>query len=453
MPRPRRVSLVDFQRPPIDAASTARIGFARERMERTVQSRVQERARLAREREEAEILRLQQDEEALRRTRGDTDLWLLELADLGFIPDPDEIDAEFGSLFRDMVYRGAAGSEERATVERPEAEPDPVGARTLEFEFEDLPEKNPEARQLLQMASEELSPQIVVSSETDRLASGSGTERSGDSSGRNLILHDQTAIPWWLAAAGRALWEVLKRGPRRRGDRKDREDRTEQGSQPKVGPRKPEAPDDIEDPERTLDPLEENERRPPLELDLDALQERFGGNKELADRYVKNAARFDEFAEKHGLDPGRSIPGSEANVLTEEWLRSGGKLPLEVPFEPAHDPDGRVYETESTATFRSFIRLVEKRRANAPEGEFLMPKEEFDAIMSQPNGLERLRDEYALPVHKTHFSEVALPPGVQLQVSNAATNRFGQGGGIQVEIVSPLDDDWFSPGKELSEWK
>jgi len=104
---------------------------------------------------------------------------------------------------------------------------------------------------------------------------------------------------------------------------------------------------------------------------------------------------------------------------------------------------------ETNTNFNRFVRLVREEQKNTPAGEFLIPKEEFDTITATPVGLEKLMDLYAIPEQKTHISEVTLPPGVEVRISNAAGNDFSNGGGIQVEIMDPLDDDWFSIGETI----
>ncbi len=105
MLKPRRLSLIDFQRPPIDAAAMDRIALIRDRFARDDRFREQERQRRTQEAEEAQRRQLEGDRELLRLTRGDTDPVLLTLAREGFFPDPDEIDAEFDPLFDRFLNR------------------------------------------------------------------------------------------------------------------------------------------------------------------------------------------------------------------------------------------------------------------------------------------------------------------------------------------------------------
>ncbi len=441
MLRPQRRSLIDFQRPPIDAASMERIGLMRERMDRNAAFRTRERARLAREQEAAEILRLQWNEEALRRTRGDTDPLLLELADLGFIPDPDEIDAEFGALFGGQKRPEEADDGEHAFVERLEDILDPAGSRSLELQLEDLLEKDPETRQLLQLASGELSPEIFGGSGADRLFGDGGTDRLVGGFGRDLNLHEQTGYHWWLlAAAGRVLWEAAKRFARKLGPKKDPDkDQQNPSNQTPTGPRRPDRPDGLDNEE-------------PGDADTEPLVpwDR-GETKPQENSSTPSRQRLDAFAERVGASPERSIQASDANRETEEGLRESGKLTELDEFQPAHDPDGTVYEMETNTDFNRFVRLVREDQKNAPAGEFLIPKEEYDTITASPGGLEKLMDMYAIPEQKTHISEVTLPPGVEVRISNAAGNDFGSGGGIQVEIMDDLSRKWFDDARPVGD--
>lgn len=53
---------------------------------------------------------------------------------------------------------------------------------------------------------------------------------------------------------------------------------------------------------------------------------------------------------------------------------------------------------------------------------------------------------YAMPSNlpETHMVPVKLPKGTKVRIGAAnGSPELGPGGGVQIEILDPLDDDWF----------
>lgn len=64
-----------------------------------------------------------------------------------------------------------------------------------------------------------------------------------------------------------------------------------------------------------------------------------------------------------------------------------------------------------------------------PDGTWLSPRE--------------IKERFALPSLPTHYSVVTPPVGTPFYLGIAATNKYGRGGGIQIQAASRLLRSWF----------
>jgi len=212
------------------------------------------------------------------------DPWLLELADVGFIPDPDEIDAEFGALFRDMARGGDAGQEQR---------------QAFELRSDDRV-RDPDV----------LRPQESAQSDTaiavDREAGVDCRSGRADSDrltlGRTAGTRLKPFIDFFKTLGRRLLGE--------RGKRKDEDkEQPNPSKQTPLGPRRPDGPDGLgnEEPsDADIEPLVPWDRgeTQPQETDSNLSRQ-----------------KLDAFAARVGASPERSIQASEAKRETEVGLR------------------------------------------------------------------------------------------------------------------------------------
>jgi len=77
-------------------------------------------------------------------------------------------------------------------------------------------------------------------------------------------------------------------------------------------------------------------------------------------------------------------------------------------------------------------------------GNWLMKKSDYNEIMKQPDGKQRLKDMFALPKAPDYVASVALPAGTR--VRSGVVNghpKWGRGGGTQIEIRDNYDQDWY----------
>ncbi len=111
-------------------------------------------------------------------------------------------------------------------------------------------------------------------------------------------------------------------------------------------------------------------------------------------------------------------------------------------FEDPYPLEGAVIEGV-LAKETKFVRVHVEGNV---ERKWVMKEE--DVINRTP---KEIKDIFALPTEPTKISVVNLPRGVRIRVGSAGRNRFGNGGGLQYEILDLLKSDWYSLPKEIGE--
>lgn len=74
-----------------------------------------------------------------------------------------------------------------------------------------------------------------------------------------------------------------------------------------------------------------------------------------------------------------------------------------------------------------------------------MRKDDFDDIMKRSDGVQVLKDKYALPSIPTHVVDVEVSEGEELELGIAQGHpSWGQGGGVQYRLKNKLDKEAFT---------
>ena len=136
----------------------------------------------------------------------------------------------------------------------------------------------------------------------------------------------------------------------------------------------------------------------------------------------------------------------DRRIKTQGWIAG-----LSGKYHRAYDENAPTYNLETPKGGQTFVRVVPKGAEGKPAGVWLMRKEDFLDITSQPNAPEILKDRFALPEVPTAWTEVKLPQGVKLRAGIANGHpKWGAGGEIQFQLEQFPDLDWFSPTKPLT---
>jgi hypothetical protein len=94
-------------------------------------------------------------------------------------------------------------------------------------------------------------------------------------------------------------------------------------------------------------------------------------------------------------------------------------------------PNGLVV-TETTI-FRSgkYVRVYAEGKTK-PIGAWVMEASEIEGLT-----LSQIQQKFALPFRPTHIVSTDLPAGTTIRIGMAGPNKFGPGGGMQVQIMQP----------------
>jgi len=133
--------------------------------------------------------------------------------------------------------------------------------------------------------------------------------------------------------------------------------------------------------------------------------------------------------------------GDEVN----EQLRK--KFPDSEKYQNSYKPGSKVYERimVKEEEYVRFIYPNEKGEIFGP-GQWIIKRSEV-----KNRSPEEIKEMLALPEKPTHWATVKTPPGTKIREGITAQNSFGKGGARQVEVISEIDEDWFSSTRKLEE--
>ena len=139
---------------------------------------------------------------------------------------------------------------------------------------------------------------------------------------------------------------------------------------------------------------------------------------------------------------GSDVDPRQANERSRN--RYIGRNPPGTPpssVQPSWDENRAIYDRKfGEVGDGDFVRVHTGKGSKM--GEFIMPRSEFESIMAD-GGAEALKDRYALPETPKFVTPVKPGPGVDARIGTAAANSYGRGGGIQIELPTGLNPDWF----------
>ena len=181
-----------------------------------------------------------------------------------------------------------------------------------------------------------------------------------------------------------------------------------------------------------------------------------GGGKRVVTRLGEQKRKFQSSADlsseirKNWPDAKRVGAREANNAFRESWRKRRTRDTRNLmsafkkrPFHPPYDMNYPTYMVTAKDEVQ-FVRVMPKDSKDMPIGRWLMRREDYDVIMKGPNPANALREYLALPTMPVAASEVRLPAGTKLRIGIASPHqKWGRGGGVQIEILDALDIDWF----------
>ena len=246
------------------------------------------------------------------------------------------------------------------------------------------------------------------------------------------------------------LWRRLRRGKEREGNKE------EEGKPPTSEPPPPRPtlgqPGKRQEEESTNGGKEEEPFSPRVPFGEDAIPQIGDDRIDAPLRGVRGAIRREvESAVQGGNfnDP-QTVSGSASNEDAIKRMRGDGRLETDQAAHPPYLPDMPAYLSTIAQGGAEFVRIT--GNPDKPEGFWLMPKETFEKIIRHPDGAEILMRLYAIrsKFPATHMVPVKLPKGTKVRIGAAnGSLELGPGGGVQIEILDPLNRTWFGKPQRL----
>lgn len=100
----------------------------------------------------------------------------------------------------------------------------------------------------------------------------------------------------------------------------------------------------------------------------------------------------------------------------------------------------------SLSNSKQYVRVYTDQGRGIEYGKWIMRAEDIQGLTPA-----QIRDKFALPSLPTHICDVNVPAGTQLHTGIAGPiNGWGNGGGLQYDIINQYDTSWFVNGRPLS---